>query len=605
MRGGLLGAAVVVAALAPLGCDSKTIDCQANTDCIQGGIPGTCLPSTASSTMWCAFPDGSCAGGSRWGVRSGDGLAGSCVESGLDGGVPSTVAVSFQGHGAGHVTSEPSGIDCVDDCSASFPHGATVKLSATSSAASSVFLGWSGECSGTTPCTIAVDSDKQVGATFGIRGDNLWLEQIAATGGNSGRAVTIDGSGDVVMAATVEGDVTIYGSSFPSRGRVDVLVVKLSRADGHSIWVKRLGGPNTDVPWAVATDSVGNVLVAGEFQETANFGGGMITSAGIADVFVVKLNGATGEHMWSERFGGDGFDRPAGIATDSARDVVITGSFNTTIDFGGDTFTTSNGFPDFFIAKLSGADGGHLWSRAAGSTGPDIGKSVAVDHSGNVVVVGEFERTVNLGGSPLTSAGTDNLFVAKYGGSTGQHLFSQRFGSTSAIAYNVAIDSADSIVLAGSFDGPIDFGGAAPLTNVSGSDLFVAKLSLAGSHLWSRSFAATQAQFPGGVAVDSSNNVVMVGDFAGTISFGGQILSSAGDLSNQDIFIARLAASSGDHLSSMRLGGTGNEIVGGVTVGKLGEIYTTGQFSGFAEFGGVPLTSTGASDGFVLATTPP
>jgi len=80
-------AALAVAMLCS-GCPGNdTIDCTTNADCLQGGIPGTCLPSPSSSTRWCAFSDSTCPGGARWGVASGDGLAGMCLaEAPPDGG---------------------------------------------------------------------------------------------------------------------------------------------------------------------------------------------------------------------------------------------------------------------------------------------------------------------------------------------------------------------------------------------------------------------------------------------------------------------------------------------------------------------------------------
>jgi hypothetical protein len=73
-------AAVATAASVP-GCSGEdTIRCSLSTDCLQGSIPGTCEPSPTSAEHWCAFPDLSCDGSrERWGVKSGDGLAGQCV----------------------------------------------------------------------------------------------------------------------------------------------------------------------------------------------------------------------------------------------------------------------------------------------------------------------------------------------------------------------------------------------------------------------------------------------------------------------------------------------------------------------------------------------
>jgi sugar lactone lactonase YvrE len=69
--------------------------------------------------------------------------------------------------GAGTVTSSPGGISCGTTCSASFPAGSTVTLTAIP-ASGSVFAGWSGACSGTGPCAVQLSSAQSVTATFAL-----------------------------------------------------------------------------------------------------------------------------------------------------------------------------------------------------------------------------------------------------------------------------------------------------------------------------------------------------------------------------------------------------------------------------------------------------
>jgi chitodextrinase len=78
-----------------------------------------------------------------------------------------TLSVSRAGAGAGSVTSSPPGIACGGTCSASFPGGATVALTATA-ASGSAFAGWSGACSGTGTCTVVLGSDTVVAAAFDV-----------------------------------------------------------------------------------------------------------------------------------------------------------------------------------------------------------------------------------------------------------------------------------------------------------------------------------------------------------------------------------------------------------------------------------------------------
>ncbi len=81
---------------------------------------------------------------------------------------------------SGVVTSTPGGIDCGITCSASFPRGSTVTLTATPDSTSS-FEGWRGACSGTGTCTVTMDANRTVSATF--RTPHLtWNINFAGTG---------------------------------------------------------------------------------------------------------------------------------------------------------------------------------------------------------------------------------------------------------------------------------------------------------------------------------------------------------------------------------------------------------------------------------------
>jgi subtilisin family serine protease len=76
-----------------------------------------------------------------------------------------TVTVNKAGAGAGTVTSDSSGIDCGATCNGQFPQGRTVNLTAVPDPGS-VFAGWSGDCSGTDPCSLTQNAT--VTATFNI-----------------------------------------------------------------------------------------------------------------------------------------------------------------------------------------------------------------------------------------------------------------------------------------------------------------------------------------------------------------------------------------------------------------------------------------------------
>jgi Beta-propeller repeat len=209
--------------------------------------------------------------------------------------------------------------------------------------------------------------------------------------------------------------VTVKATSLADSSKFASATVSITALADRRLWAKRFGGPNSDTGEAIAVDANENVLATGGFQGTVDFGGGPLTSAGSGDVYVAKFAGVDGAHLWSKRFGSTGADGGTGVAVDGSGDVLATGGFQGTVDFGGGALRGA-GYSDIFVAKYSGVDGAHLWSKRLGSSGVDGGIGIAVDGSGNVLVMGFFDKTVNFGGGPLTSAGDYDIFVAKYSG---------------------------------------------------------------------------------------------------------------------------------------------------------------------------------------------
>lgn len=78
-----------------------------------------------------------------------------------------TLTVSKGGDGLGTVTDDQSKVNCGTACTATYPQGTSVTLTATPDAASKATFGsWTGCASTTTTCTLTMDADKSVTATF-------------------------------------------------------------------------------------------------------------------------------------------------------------------------------------------------------------------------------------------------------------------------------------------------------------------------------------------------------------------------------------------------------------------------------------------------------
>ena len=193
------------------------------------------------------------------------------------------------------------------------------------------------------------------------------------------------------------------------------------------------GARGSNIAYGVAVDASDDIVVMGGADST-NFGGGLLTSKGSVDAFIVKLKGSDGSHIWSTLVGGLIAEYAQSVAVvPPTGDVVVVGrAYSASYSLGGATFTGKGGM-DAFVAKYKGSDGSHLWSKGFGDTGEERLGRVAVDSAGNAFVAGSFTTSIDLGGGSLPTAGSLDMIVGKLDSANGAHLWSKAFGGTASM----------------------------------------------------------------------------------------------------------------------------------------------------------------------------
>jgi hypothetical protein len=356
-------------------------------------------------------------------------------------------------------------------------------------------------------------------------------------------------------------------------------------------WSSGYGDATPQEGWGVAVDTAGNVIITGNFDGITDFGGGPLASAGGGDIFLAKFD-ASGAHLWSQHFGDSDFEFGSRLATDASGAIFVTGRFRDSLDFGAGPMVSA-GSADIFLAKFD-PGGARLWSQRFGGTGFDEPWGVDTDQAGNVVLVGDFQNTVDFGGGPLVSAGSADIYVAKFD-AAGNHIWSKRFGDAAyQLAWSVAIDPWGNVVAAGTFSGTVDFGGGL-LASAGGDDIFVAKFDAAGNHIWSNRFGEGDHQDCQWVEMDPSGNIIVTGYFEGTVDFGGGVMSA----NDMDVFVAKFDPA-GSHVWSHRFGLNGLQTGKGVATDGSGNVFVMGDiWDGGIDFGGGPITNVDGRDGFL------
>jgi hypothetical protein len=420
---------------------------------------------------------------------------------------------------------------------------------------------------------------------------HLWSQRFGDDLRQSVSGVAVDSWGSVVAAGALVGTVDFGGGPLVSEYPTDVFVVKFD-PDGNHFWSHRFGGVYSQYASSVAVDGWDQIVVAGNFQNTIDFGGGPLVSAGDLDIFVVKFS-YYGDHIWSKRFGDADMQSVRGINVDASGNVLVTGDYRGTLDFGGGPLVSA-GDTDIFVVKFD-RDGNHLWSKRFGDQYLQVGQSVAADGSRNVVVAGDLTGTVDFGGGPVVCVAPRSSFVAKFD-QNGNHLWSKRFGETCyQWLQDIDVSWLGDVVVTGTFCGTVDYGGGM-LESDGNYDIFAAKFDPDGNHVWSRQFGDTGDDQGGrDIAFVGSGDVTMGGEFYGAVDFGGGPLVSAGDT---DIFLAKLDPD-GNHLWSRRFGDESLQWLLKFAI-DWEHITATGVFAGSVDFGGGPLVSAGDRDMYVV-----
>ena len=319
-------------------------------------------------------------------------------------------------------------------------------------------------------------------------GNYQWEYTAGGSSGDEAKAITTDSSGNSYITGDFQGTSNFGGQDVSSAGGRDIFVVKLD-SDGNYQWEYTAGGTvfgtsstslKSDGGMGIDVDSSGNVYITGYFDTVVDFGSGAVSSSG-KDIFVVKLD-SDGNYQWEYTAGGTGTEDSYSIASDSSGNILTTGYFSNTVNFGGGDESSSNSV-SAHVLKLD-STGSFDWVQIYSGTGYQVGYGIAADSSDNVFTTGSFYNTVDFGEGDVTSTGEDDIYLLKLN-SSGSLQWIKTYGSTAGSTFyadtanDLTIDSDGSVYTVGFTGEDTDFGTG----NIEGSsyDGFVLKLTSSGS----------------------------------------------------------------------------------------------------------------------------
>ncbi len=338
------------------------------------------------------------------------------------------------------------------------------------------------------------------------------------------------------------------------------------------------------------------------------------------------LNLSTANVNFAFTIGTTAVTQIGGTAKDSDGNYIITGGFTGSIEFDGETITSSKDY-DFFIAKYDNA-GNPIWIRTATGLANlpdhlsvDGGIALTVNPtSGEIYVGGTFVKSMQfLDGNQavvasLSDGRNDNLinyelFVAKYdatgnlewalGGESGSGAAEYNLNVGRNMVNSIILDADGYPYVGGRFSGTNLFGETVTVNGMG--DFFLASLDSDESSPFWVSIAGT----PGddvitSLSIDGLGYINVLGILGeGLVEFPNSSVTYENGTGDYDTFVMSYDINGEWYYVSFL--GAGEIVVGNdVASDPAGNVYVTGPFAGEASFAGSSIVlTTAVQEGFL------
>ena len=387
----------------------------------------------------------------------------------------------------------------------------------------------------------------------------------------------------------------------------------LSAQNGHWEWANTALGILATEAKKVAVDNDGNVYVTGSFDNAIRFDGADYHSKGGSDIFLVKYD-SKGKIIWAETIGGIADDAGTGIAVDAQGNILLTGDYSDSVQFGSMTLS-SFGDLDVFTVKYN-SSGTVLWARSGGSIYRERAADIRTDKNGNIYIAGEFGE-----GSPSPKPDTtfayfnndtilgmkgSEIYLVKYN-AQGDVLWSKGLGGSgnTGTVGGIFVDDNSNVIIGGSFGYYLDLDHIILLSNAKGfvlGDMFIAKYDSNGNAIWAKSVSgenngghAGGAIWRGYVVADNAGDVYITGSYLDCdMLFPGTTLSSTG---SSNVYFAKYSGT-GDFQWARKVF-YGFSYSNGIATDGKDNILITGTLTTTGRLGKDSLVSAGGDDVFI------
>ncbi len=391
------------------------------------------------------------------------------------------------------------------------------------------------------------------------------------------------------------------GARHYTGGGVDAFVASFSPATGQLVYCTYLGGTGDDRAFGIAVDAANNTYITGWTSSInfPVVGALQSTLKGARDAFVAKINPSGNALLYSTYLGGAGVDTGNAIAVDSFGQALIAGDTNSTnlpVTAGAFQRTFAGG-QDVFVARLTASGAALSFMTYFGGSGAEHGTAVQVDPTGPIVIGGGTQSTnlpVYSAVQPASAGGQDG-FVAKLNSTATALIFSTYLGGSGGSpgfpeqVNGLVLSSTGNVLAAGitsSSNFPTTSGVVQSAYGGGQTDGFVVRLASANGALLSSTFiGGTMNDGINAIGLFPQSGRVFVTGFTNSLDFpvhhGFQSVSAGGAAGSMDAFVVGFNNSLSLALYATYLGGSAGDTGNAIAVDAMGSVAIAGQTGSF------------------------
>lgn len=266
---------------------------------------------------------------------------------------------------------------------------------------------------GNTDVGVATDTGGQSSADIEVfiakysnSGNLQWTEVARGSGAQEVNSMIADSNNNIWIATTFE--ISMAFGSYTANAGINEVPAGIAKIDSSGNWQAAYAtvGNGQPVVTGFDFDSSNDLLMTGVFSNSLTFGN-QISSAGSTDAFIASIS-PSGTWNWGKSIGGSSYDTSSNIIYDSITGYTIVGmTSSSSFSFGGNSFSP-RGYNDSLVVTFD-SNGNELGLFDAGSTLDDSISDINIISSGEIVVAGNYNGTMDFGQSSASSQSSNSL----------------------------------------------------------------------------------------------------------------------------------------------------------------------------------------------------